>query len=167
MDFKIRDVANKHLKFRGKVRAGDTKLDCCSLIDWSKMGSNHVKTEVSVKFETFQDKDLLFTHSSTHTDYVYYLECVSSIILCVFINAAPFHDFLFLFLYTFIYFLHSAKPLLPVERLLWCPQDILVYPDSSALCEFDGLFLFCIISLLLIKQKFKQTKWVTMPYSSW
>ena len=143
MDFKIRDVANKHLKFRGKVRAGDTKLDCCSLIDWSKMGSNHVKTEVSVKFETFQDKDLLFTHSSTHTDYVYYLECVSSIILCVFINAAPFHDFLFLFLYTFIYFLLSAKPLLPVERLLWCPQDILVYPDSSALCEFDGTSYMC------------------------
>ena len=32
LDFKIRDVANKHLKFRGKVSPGDTKLDCCSLI---------------------------------------------------------------------------------------------------------------------------------------
>ena len=70
MDFKIRDVANKHLKFREKVRTGDTKLDCCSLIDWSKMGNNHIKTELSVRFETIQGKDLLFTHSSTHTDFM-------------------------------------------------------------------------------------------------
>ena len=32
LDFKTRDITNKHLKFRGKVRTGDTKLDFCVLI---------------------------------------------------------------------------------------------------------------------------------------
>ena len=52
MDFKVRDVANKHLKFRGKVRTGDRKLDCYNIIDGSKMGNDHLNTEVSMRFET-------------------------------------------------------------------------------------------------------------------
>ena len=52
MDFKVRDVANKPLNFRGNVRTGDRKLDCYNIIDWSKMGNNQLNTEVSVRFET-------------------------------------------------------------------------------------------------------------------
>jgi len=35
---------------------------------------------------------------------VYYLECVSCIILCVFINAAPFHGFLYFFVLSIIFY---------------------------------------------------------------
>ena len=35
---------------------------------------------------------------------MYYLECVSCIILCVFINAAPFHGFLYFFIFSIIFY---------------------------------------------------------------
>ena len=74
LDFKTRDITNKHLKFRGKVRTGDTKLDFCVLIYWSKKGNIHLQTEeVSVMLETIQDKEFIYSHlllfppSSIHT----------------------------------------------------------------------------------------------------
>ena len=161
MDFKIRDVANKHLKFRGKVRAGDTKLDCCSLIDWSKMGSNHVKTEVSVKFETFQDKDLLFTHSSTHTDYVYYLECVSSIILCVFINAAPFISILSFIFYTQLNHCFLLNVFCDAHRIY---SYILTLRHCVNLMELHTCVRICLFVFVLYHiTDVKQTKGATMP----
>lgn len=114
---------------------GDAKLDCCSLTYWSEKGNMHLKTEeVSVRLETIQDKDLLLTQSLiTHITL-----SVSHILYFVSINAIPFHGFLFLFLYTFNYFIHSAQALLPLESLLWYSFDIFLYYDSSALCEFNG-----------------------------
>jgi len=40
---KTRDVAHTNLKIKGDRRAGDTKLDCCS-INGQEKGNIHLKT---------------------------------------------------------------------------------------------------------------------------
>ena len=136
LDFKTRDIANKHLKFKGKVRTGDIKLDFCILIYWSKKGNIHLQTkEVSVRLETIQDKEFIYLYINLPTLIMCITLSVSCIIICVFIDAAPFHGFISLY---FNYFLHSAEALPPLEILLWYSLDILLCSDSSVLCEFNG-----------------------------
>ena len=99
LDFKTRDIANKHLKFRGKVRTGDTKLDFCILIYWSKKGNIHLQTkEVSVRLETIQDKEFIYLYIHLPTLIMCITLSVSCIIIGVFIDNTPFHGFLYFFI---------------------------------------------------------------------
>ena len=79
---------------------------------------------MSVRFETIQDKDLLFTVWSTYT--VNYLKWVYFIILSDSINDALFHGILSHPFYAFNFFLNSTKALLPPGSLLWLQFDILL-----------------------------------------
>ena len=134
LDFKVRDVANKHLKFRGwrcKIRLLQSNL----LVRKGKQAPKDLRSVSEVRDNSGQG-------SSTHTVFYPLITCitlsVSHILYFVSINAIPFHGFLFLFLYTFNYFIHSAQVLLPLESLLWYLFDIFLYYDSSALCEYNG-----------------------------